>query len=157
MSRAVLLTGGNLGDVAANIAAVREVIAGRIGPVGMQSSVFSSPAWGFEAKEDFLNQVLVVETELNPEELLTAVQEIETGFGRERRRSHAEGYASRSMDIDILYYDDIVIDTPSLSVPHPLIAFRDFALRPLAQVMPDYRDPRTGETVLEMFLKINKQ
>lgn len=152
MSRAVLLTGGNLGDIRANIAAVRADIAARIGEITAASAVYESRAWGFEAEEMFLNQVLVVETALSPEELLGTAQEIEKMYGRERKTG--TGYSSRTMDIDILYYDTLLTDSALLSVPHPRIAEREFVLRPLAEVVPTMCDPRTGLTPVEMLNKL---
>ena len=158
----VLLTGGNLGDVAANMEAARSEVERRVGRVAAASKVYASPPWGFEAAEDFLNQVLVVQTEMEPLEVLDAVQAIEERLGRWREASRSSfppphlpstsspRYASRTMDIDILYYDDLIMDGERLSVPHPLIARREFALRPLCEVMPQWKDPRTGLTVEQM-------
>lgn len=147
-AQVVLLTGGNLGDVAGNLRAARERIGARVGAVVAASSVRESGAWGFEAPERFFNQVLVVQTALAPEEVLDVCQEIECELGR--RRGSATGYASRTMDIDILFYDDLCIDTPRLTIPHPLIAMRPFVLEPLAEVLPEFRHPVLGRTVREL-------
>lgn len=148
MARVVLLTGGNLGPVAENLEAASRAVAQEVGPIVGRSSVRESEAWGFEAKERFLNQVLVVDTELKPQEVLRRCQRIEQRFGRVRRPG--QGYASRTMDIDILFYDRRIIDTPELRIPHPLIGERDFVLAPLEEVMGDFIHPVSGCTIRQM-------
>ena len=148
MARVVLLTGGNLGPVAENLEAVSCEIAREVGPIVERSSVRESEAWGFEAKERFLNQVLVVETELDPREVLRRCQRIEQHFGRVRHPG--QGYASRTMDIDILFYDRRIIDTPDLRIPHPLIGERDFVLAPLEEIMGNFIHPVSGCTIRQM-------
>ena len=148
MARVVLLTGGNLGPVAENLEAASRAVAQEVGPIVGRSSVRESEAWGFEAKERFLNQVLVVDTELEPQEVLGRCQHIEQRFGRVRHPG--QGYASRTMDIDILFYDRRIIDTPELRIPHPLIGERDFVLAPLEEVMGDFIHPVSGRTISQM-------
>ena len=104
MSKAVLITGGNLGSVAENLEAAREAISREVGVVERCSSVLESEAWGFEAEERFLNQVLVVATALPPEQLLERCLQIERQLGRVRRPGPR--YGSRTMDIDLLFYDN---------------------------------------------------
>lgn len=148
MARVVLLTGGNLGPVAENLEAASRAVAQEVGPIVGRSSVRESEAWGFEAKEHFLNQVLVVETELDPREVLRRCQHIEQRFGRVRHPG--QGYTSRTMDIDILFYDRRIIDTPELRIPHPLIGERDFVLAPLEEIMGDFIHPVSGRTISQM-------
>ncbi len=148
MARVVLLTGGNLGPVAENLEAASRAIAREVGPIVNRSSVRESEAWGFEAKERFLNQVLVVDTEWEPLEVLRRCQHIEECFGRVRHPG--QGYASRTMDIDILFYDRRIIDTSELRIPHPLIGERDFVLAPLEEVMGDFIHPVSGRTIRQM-------
>lgn len=148
MARVVLLTGGNLGSVAENLEAASRAIAQEVGPIVVRSSVRESEAWGFEAKERFLNQVLVVDTELEPQEVLGRCQHIEQRFGRVRHPG--QGYASRTMDIDILFYDRRIIDMPDLRIPHPLIGERDFVLTPLEEIMGDFIHPVSGRTIRQM-------
>ncbi len=159
MARAVLIAGGNLGDRRANLVAVEEMIASRVGTIEARSSVRESEPWGDmeDGAGAFLNRVLVVETPLGPFELLDAVQEIEAELGR-RRVAGACKYASRTMDIDILFYDDMVVDGERLTIPHPLIAEREFVLAPLAEVLPGMVHPVSGKTVGEMLaeLMVNK-
>lgn len=124
-----------------------------IGRVVGVSRHYASEPWGFRAEQHFWNQVLDVETSLEPEALLEAIHRIEQRLGRDREREQSEKsargerYASRTMDIDILFYDDRVIDTPSLRIPHPHLADRDFVLRPLCELMPERRHPESGLTM----------
>ena len=150
----MLITGGDIGDVAAHVAAAREMIGERIGKIVAASGVRESGAWGFEAEGRFLNQVLVVETGLSPEGVLAECGRIEDELGRTRpEKGVGDGrrvYASRTMDIDILFYGDRVIGTAMLTVPHPLIAQRRFVLEPLAEVMPDFVHPVLGKSVARL-------
>lgn len=164
MARAVVITGSNSGDRRERIDAAREALSRMAGDIAAASPVMSSEPWGeFAAEEttdDFLNQVLVLETPLPPAELLSATQYVEKLLGRERtggeqgrKGTKPQVYASRAIDIDILFYDDRVVETDRLVIPHPLIAAREFVLRPLAAVMPDFRHPVTGESVRRMLEK----
>ena len=105
---------------------------------------------------NFLNQALVVETALTAHEVLAAAMEIESELGRRRPQGGADGpkgervYHSRTMDIDIIFYNDEVIDTPELTVPHPRMHERRFVLEPLAEIIPEYRHPVLKKTVGEM-------
>lgn len=165
MARVILLTGGNLGDVAATLARAKDEIARRVGRIELVSTVHMSEPWGFEAPECFLNQVLVVETLLSPEEVLDRCQEIERQFGRvsmpdsagdrpERQETGPVGkiqrYASRTLDIDLLFYDDRIIVSGRLIVPHPLIPQRAFVLEPLTEVLPAFVHPQSGFTMAEL-------
>ena len=145
MARVVLLTGGNLGDKTRSLALARETVDLRIGRVICGSAVYESEPWGFSADETFLNQVLVIETDLEPVEVLDAVQDIEKGMGRRQIESPTgDGkrvYESRPIDIDILFFDDLILNTPRLTIPHPLIAEREFVLIPLREILPDYVHP----------------
>lgn len=158
----VLLTGGNLGPVAQNLARARKALIEQIGPEKTCSGVWESEPWGFEAPQRFLNQVLVLQTQLEPLTLLDTVQAIERQLGRVREAASTASvlhstsgsvprqYHSRPIDIDILFYGDRIIDLPRLQVPHPLIAQRAFVLHPLNEVLPEYRHPVTGLTAHEM-------
>lgn len=168
MSRVVLITGGNLGDVAANIAEAARLVGERVGRIELRSSIVQSAPWGDVAgtdgdvAPDFSNQVLVVATELSPIEVLNAVQAIENELGRVRAAGSAEAkrerrYGSRTMDIDILFYDSEVIETDRLIVPHPMLAQREFVLRPLNEVLPDFVHPVLGKTVGELLSVITRR
>lgn len=156
MARVVLLTGGNTGDVKRNLQAAQQLINARVGAVLRCSHRYQSAPWGFEAGSRFSNQALEVSTDLSPLEVLDAVQAIERELGRNRAAEAVEKartgviYTSRPIDIDILFFDDEVIDSERLTVPHPLLAEREFALLPLCEIMRARRHPVSGLTMGEM-------
>ena len=113
------------------------------------SSPYESEPWGFETKEWFLNRVIVVETELMPEEMLRQLLDIEHELGRERH-PEIQGYASRTADLDILYFGDRIFLTETLTIPHPRLHRRRFALLPLCEVAPDLVHPALGLTQTEL-------
>ncbi|MCX7743494.1 MAG: 2-amino-4-hydroxy-6-hydroxymethyldihydropteridine diphosphokinase [Flavobacteriales bacterium] len=139
MNRAVLLMGGNLGNVPVTFSRARGLIATQVGEIISTSSLYLSDAWGFEAKEQFYNQVLIVNTGLSAQHLLNKILEIEDFFGRTRNQN--EGYQSRTLDLDILFFNHEVIVSESLQIPHPRLHFRNFTLVPLAELMPEYIHP----------------
>ncbi len=143
MHHVFLGIGGNIGNKQQNLEKAKLFIEKMIGEISVQSSVYESPPWGFLAEEDFWNQVLLVKTTLEPDELLSEVQKIENLFGRTRNSGY---YVSREMDIDILYFDDLSVSTDNLIVPHPRIAQRLFVLIPLAEIAPGYEHPVLKET-----------
>ena len=134
-----LLLGGNQGDKTAILKKAREEIAEHIGAIKKSSSLYESEAWGFEADEYFVNQVLRVATRLTPEDLLRTIHQIEQKLGRVRHKT--AGYESRSIDIDILFYDAVVLQSEELVIPHPRIQERRFTLLPLAEIAPTLRHP----------------
>ncbi len=138
MHEVFLGIGGNIGNKAKNFSKVYELIENKLGKITSYSSVYESKPWGFHAEENFWNQVLVIETVLAPERLLQEIHEIEQEFGRTREIGK---YTSREMDIDILYYDDLYLETGDLIIPHPLIHQRRFVLVPLAEIAPDKKHP----------------
>lgn len=156
MARVAILTGGNTGDVKRTLQAAQQLINARIGAVLRCSHRYESDAWGFADAPRFSNQALEVTTDLTPLEVLDACLEIEQELGRNRAAEAVEKastgvrYTSRPIDIDIAFYDDEVLDSERLTLPHPLLAEREFALVPLAEIMRSYRHPLTGQTVGEM-------
>lgn len=146
--------GGNIGKKSRIFKKTLSLIEARIGTIDRISPVYVSPPWGFEAREEFWNQVVVVNTRLTPREVLHEILEIEASFGRKREPGR---YLSRRMDIDILFYDQLVLISEELSIPHPLIEHRKFVLVPLASVSPAFRHPVTGKSVTEMILECDDQ
>ncbi|MCL2041006.1 MAG: 2-amino-4-hydroxy-6-hydroxymethyldihydropteridine diphosphokinase [Bacteroidales bacterium] len=147
MNNVTLSIGGNLGNRMENIRRALDYIEERIGKIKQRSSVYESEPWGFEAEHRFLNAVVVAETALSPEVVLREAQEIENIMGRIRSGS---GYSSRTMDIDILFFNDDIINTPTLTVPHPRLHERHFVLLPLAEIMPDRVHPVLRESVKDL-------
>ncbi len=112
------------------------------------SSLYETAAWGFESTHPFLNAVIKFETEHQPQEVLNILHYLESKGGR--KRQEAEGYTDRPIDLDLLYYDDLLLDNERLQIPHPRIALRNFVLFPLAEIDPAWLDIRTQKTVREM-------
>lgn len=119
----------------------------RIGPIQSVSTVYETPPWGFESTP-FYNACLGVETILSPEEVLTELLSIERFLGR--KRSMAEGYQARTIDLDILFYNDLRLDTADLSLPHPRIEERKFILVPLTEIAPDFIHPHLLKSIDEL-------
>lgn len=111
------------------------------------SSIYETPAWGFESTP-FLNACLEISTALMPHELLTILLKIESTLGRERNEK--AGYQARTIDLDILFYENTVIKTPNLSIPHPRLEQRNFVLIPLAELAPDFIHPLLGKRIVDL-------
>ena len=162
MARVVLLAGGNTGDVKRTLQSAQQLVNDRVGAVLRSPHRYESEPWGFSG-DRFSNQALEVSTDLAPEEVLDAVQRIECELGRNRAAETLEkartgaAYVSRPIDIDILFYDDAVIRSERLTVPHPRLAEREFALVPLCEIMRGRRHPVSGLTVGEMLGALRAQ
>ena len=156
MARVALLLGGNQGDVKRTLQTAQQLVNSRVGAVLRCSHRYESEPWGFPAAERFSNQALEVSTDLTPHEVLDACQRIERELGRNRaaeaveKASSGAVYCSRPIDIDILLYDDEVISSPELTIPHPGIAEREFVLTPLCEVLRQRPHPVLGLTMGEL-------
>ncbi len=126
--------GTNLGDKSANLSTAIHEVSDQIGQVITKSSIYRTAAWGKEDQDDFLNQVIEVECDLDPHKVLKACLSIEQEMGRIRY----EKWGERLIDIDVLYYDDLVIETSSLVIPHPELQNRRFTLIPLVEIAPNF-------------------
>jgi 2-amino-4-hydroxy-6-hydroxymethyldihydropteridine diphosphokinase len=161
MARVILITGGNQGDVKSRLHKAQAMINEKIGPVMRCSHRYKTGAWGFSSDELFTNQVLIADTDLSPREVLEQVDAIETALGRDRAAENAEKartaqpYSSRVIDVDILFYDDAVVDEPDLKIPHPLLHKRDFVMEPLLEVASAKRHPVLGKTVAELWSEMD--
>ncbi len=114
-----------------------------------QSSLYESDAWGFTDQATFLNQVVQVTSLLAPEQLLQRLKAIERKLGRQER----ERWHEREIDLDILYFDQWIIKTSDLQIPHRYVRQRNFVLVPLAEIADTYQDPETNESIQELLLK----
>ena len=141
MHQVFLEIGGNIGNKHDNFNKVYKFIKNELGKIIKKSSIYETPPWGFDAKDNFWNQVLLIETEFSPVELLQKIAEIENWFGRKRESGK---YNSRQMDIDILYFDELVTETENLTIPHPQIQNRRFVLVPLVDIAPEFVHPLLG-------------
>ena len=140
--------GTNLGERLDNLRAAIDALGPDI-HVLAKSHVYETPPWGYEDQPAFLNMVVKAETGLEPEPLLKYLKQIEAELGREK----SIRWGPRLIDLDILFYDDLVLDTPPLIIPHPRLHERAFVLVPLADVAPEYVHPVLGEFVWELLLK----
>ena len=134
-----ILAGGNI-EVRENYIAEAALILQHSGITILRcSSLYESAPWGFEAKQNFLNQVFEISTSLTPEELLHLLLTTEQQLGR--KRTNKAGYNSRTIDLDILFYDSQIVESQSLTIPHPRIAERRFTLEPLNELISDFVHP----------------
>lgn len=144
-----LLLGSNIGDSEKVLSAAIELIELEVGKVIDMSSVYSTKAWGVEDQPDFLNQVVEIESNLDPENVLVKINEIEKKLGRVRFQK----WHSRIIDIDILYFGAEIIDTPNLVIPHPENQNRNFVLTPIAEIAPELIHPVLGISQKELLEK----
>ena len=160
MKRVVLALGSNEGDRAGFLEKSCELIGCRIGEVTRCSRVFETEAWGFVAPP-FLNQAIIVETELSPEELLIVTKEIEKELGRTCKSGRtADGtpiYHNRTIDIDILLYEGVTCKTDALTLPHPHISEREFVLVPLSDLFGDTIVPPFTQSFQQMLTKLKTE
>lgn len=161
----MLLLGGNVGDVKGRLDSAKELISSRVGRVTKCSSKMASQPWGFDATrqkevEPFINQAMVVETETSATELLSAIQQIEEQLGRQRveeselKSEQGVRYLSRKIDIDIIFYGDQMIQSQELTIPHALMAEREFVLEPIVEIAPEWRHPGLGVSCRELLNRL---
>lgn len=147
MHKVFLGIGGNIGNKHNNFEKVVKIIETELGEITKKSSVYETPPWGFDTKDNFWNQVIIIKTELSPFQLLEKIHRIEKQFGRKRK---SIDYSSREMDIDILYYDDFYFETKNLIIPHPKMQLRKFVLIPLNEIAHDFKHPLLRFTSFQM-------
>ena len=150
MNYVYLLIGSNKGNRLSFLEEARKKIAQQIGLVLKCSSLYETEPWGFEDECLFLNQCLMVKTSLEPYEILECIRNIELQSGRERKSGV---YENRNLDIDIIFYDDKIINKENLKIPHPLLHERKFTLVPLAEINPDLIHPVFHQTISELLSK----
>ncbi|MBK8955515.1 MAG: 2-amino-4-hydroxy-6-hydroxymethyldihydropteridine diphosphokinase [Saprospiraceae bacterium] len=137
-NQVVLGFGSNLGDRSDNIIKAMNLLADSKINVLQVSSFYETEPWGNHNQNLFINAAAVADTELNPFEVLTAIHVIELEFGRTRQTK----YEARTLDIDILFYNHDVMENEQLTIPHPQIHKRNFVLKPLSEIIPEYIHPR---------------
>lgn len=148
MENVFLSLGTNLGNRIENLSLAIHLIDDEIGEISVMSGIYETEAWGFTCDEYFLNQVIVLETCLDPEQLIEKCLFIEKGMGRVR--SGSENYESRIIDIDILFYGNQIIEQDNLQIPHPLLHLRRFILEPLCEITPELIHPVLGKPISEL-------
>ncbi|MFN0082330.1 MAG: 2-amino-4-hydroxy-6-hydroxymethyldihydropteridine diphosphokinase [Ferruginibacter sp.] len=148
MNTVYLLLGSNLGNSAQVLADATKEIELQLGSVQKSSSLYRTAAWGYEDQPDFINQIIVITSVFNAATVLTKTQDIEKKLGRIRTFKNA----ARVIDIDILFFNSEIINTQTLTVPHPQVQNRRFVLIPLAEVAPLYQHPLLKKTPKELLL-----
>jgi 2-amino-4-hydroxy-6-hydroxymethyldihydropteridine diphosphokinase len=146
-----LLLGTNLGDRMSNLAGARRLIESFVGPIAKVSSVFETEAWGKTDQPSFYNQVIVIDTPNGPQQLLAKILSLEQSMGRVRE----EKWGPRVIDIDILFFNDLIVNDDNLSIPHIGIPERRFVLEPLNEIAPDFFHPGLRKTVRELLQSCN--
>jgi 2-amino-4-hydroxy-6-hydroxymethyldihydropteridine diphosphokinase len=146
MNTVYLLLGGNMDDPKKQLKLAAVHIGQHIGTIKATSSIWQTAAWGKTDQPDFLNQALAVETKLEPQELLAEILRIEESMGRKRKEKNDP----RIIDIDMLIYEDKVIKQEALTVPHPFLSVRRFALEPLNEIAPQLIHPEEGKSIAQL-------
>ena len=146
-----LLLGSNLGNRMKYIASAISEIEIKLGNISRRSSLYQTASWGKHDQPDFINQVIELKTSLEPKDLLSGILGIEADFGRKR----IEKWGSRTIDIDILLYDDQIVNEPELIIPHPYLAFRRFCLMPLCEIAPEYIHPVLKKNIQELLFELS--
>jgi len=146
MNQTYLLIGGNMGNRQENLEVATRRIAANIGEIKQSSAIYETEAWGLEEQPAFLNQVLLVSSTLNAQQVLKQILNIEHDMGRAR----IQKFGPRIIDIDILFFNRDIIHEPGLNVPHPQLHLRRFTLKPLNDIAPEFRHPELGKTISDL-------
>ena len=149
-----LSLGSNIGDKNLNLNKAIELIKERIGKFISLSAFYSTPPWGFESENEFLNAALALETDLPVEGVLVVTQIIEKEIGRTAKTDGC--YADRVIDIDLLFYDQLVIKTRNLELPHPYLHDRLFVLEPLSEIASDFVHPILNKTINQLLIELKQ-
>lgn len=149
MARVCLSLGSNLGPRETYLRKALQALDKELGSLVKCSSFYETLPWGFSSDSLFLNAAACFDTLLSPEEVLAVTQQIEKSLGR-KEKSRQGQYADRCIDIDILLYNDKVMQTPDMILPHPHMAERMFVLEPLAEIMPHLLHPLLRKTILQL-------
>lgn len=145
-----LALGSNLGNRRENLKQAVASLSPQM-EIRAKSSIYETPPWGYEDQPEFLNQAVKVQTYLEPEALLRHLKRLEVALGRQATFPNGP----RSIDIDILFYDDLVLDTPVLTLPHPRLHERGFVLLPMLDIAPDLVHPVMRKTIRELAAATN--
>ncbi len=147
MTTAYIALGSNLGDREQYLHSALDTLS-QLGDVGAVSSFYETEPVGTAPQPDFLNAVAELRTQFGPQDLLAALLRIEQQHGRDRSAAPPKG--PRTLDLDLLAYDDLVLETPTLTLPHPALVERRFVLEPLAEIAPGWRHPIREKTAAQL-------
>lgn len=156
MAKIYLGLGTNLGDKEQNLRFAMSKIEKRIGEIVSLSAFYMTEPWGFDSGNFFLNAVTCIETSLMPMDVLIQTQSIEQEMGR-TKKSVARVYSDRLIDIDLLLYDNCIIHSEELTLPHPLMMERLFVLQPLCEIAPELYNPETGVRFIDALQELEKK
>lgn len=151
MSLVYIALGSNLVDRAVNLAVARQMLAHDTWALKC-SSIYQTAPWGYSDQDDFYNQVLECETSLSPMRLLRRLKRIEKRMGRKKTFRNGP----RVIDLDILFYDDLILEAKRLVIPHPRLHERAFVLVPIAEISPGFVHPVLGKTIVELLAKVDQ-
>jgi 2-amino-4-hydroxy-6-hydroxymethyldihydropteridine diphosphokinase len=146
MAIAYISIGSNIGDREENCRKAIKLLKEKGIAVKKQSRMYETEPWGIKDQPKFINMAIEVETDKKPEELLRILKEIEKEIGR----TETVKWGPRVIDLDIIFYDDLILKSQDLEIPHPLLHEREFVLKPLCEIAPEKKHPVTGKTVKEM-------
>lgn len=152
-SELFLSIGTNLGNRQLNIDTALRLVEERIGNVLMKSSIFETEPWGFSSENLFYNIAVKVETELQISQILFETKQIEKEMGR-ISKSVCENYCDRIIDLDLIFFDNLVLTTQDLCLPHPKMAERLFVLQPMAEIAPNMTHPVLGKTIKQLLIEL---
>lgn len=153
MNVTYLCLGGNIGDRELALKLALSKITEKIGDITSQSNIYETEAWGVENQQAYLNQCIEVKTPLSSSELIESLLFIEKDLGR--KRTISETYEPRTIDIDILFYNDAIINEQNLIVPHPRLHLRKFVLIPLNEIAPNYLHPLLNKPIFNLLSECN--
>lgn len=145
-NRVYISLGGNVGNTQEIFSQALQMLSEKVGKITQKSSLYQTAAWGNIPQNDFLNQVIELETTYDANKLLDSLLTIELYFKRDRK----EKWGPRTLDLDILYFNQDLIETEHLQVPHPRIKERNFILIPLAEIAPNWTDPKENQSILQI-------
>ncbi|NLO71628.1 MAG: 2-amino-4-hydroxy-6-hydroxymethyldihydropteridine diphosphokinase [Porphyromonadaceae bacterium] len=148
MALVFLGLGTNLGNKKLNLIRAVQMIGLEVGDIFNISSFYRSEPWGYESENEFLNAVVLIYTQLAPLDLLEKTKEIERNFGRDEKTNTS--YSDRLIDIDILFYENQIIDLPQLKIPHKYLHKRDFVMMPLCEIAPKLIHPELNKSIEEL-------
>jgi 2-amino-4-hydroxy-6-hydroxymethyldihydropteridine diphosphokinase len=150
MNTCYLLLGGNLGDKEQTLKQAIVLLEQKLGSTAKKSNIFITAAWGNKNQPEFYNQAIAINTVLSPIDLLTEILKAEEQLGRTRNN---DKWQERVIDIDILFYNDDIIDLPELKIPHPFIQERKFVLVPMNEIAGNYVHPKLKKTISTLLLE----
>lgn len=149
--KVTVIFGSNTGNRQEIIEKAISALALHAGEIMEMSSYYETEPWGFDSPEVFLNRIVLFDTALSPRDFLASCLQTEQQLGRVRHTGPR--YQSRTIDIDILFYESIILNTPELTIPHPRITERNFVLIPLNELMPEFRHPVFNEAIADLLKK----